>query len=273
MRVSPGCLTLSLLPLIAACGGGNASPTAPSPAPAPATSRIISVSGNLTFGDVPVGSQRDLTFAIGNTGTATLTVTGLSVSGGLSSYLTANWTSGQVAPGASQTVTVRFAPTTAGAYTGTLTVNGDQTGGSNTLSVSANATGGSFGGTWSGSYVVERCDGTGSVQDVFCSQNRGLYPVGSSLPISMNLTQNGTTVTGSFALGQVTGTATGVVNGAGVLTLQGSAASGTLNITLTSWSSRVSGNAMEGSFGYNVTAIGVGGVAAVSTRLSGVTRR
>lgn len=273
MRVTLGCLAVSLLPLVVACGGGSSSPTAPSAPPAPAVTRIITLTGSLAFGDVPVGSQRDLTFTIGNSGTSGLTISGLSVSGGLASQLTASWTSGLIGPGGSQAVTLRFAPASSGAYTGTLTVNGDQTSGTNTLPVSANATGDSLTGTWSGRYVVERCDGTGSVQDLFCSQNRGLYPVGASLPITLNLTQNGTVVTGSFALGQVAGGATGVVNGSGVLTLQGSAASGTLGITLTSWSSRVTGTAMEGTFGYNVTAVGVGGVAAVSTRLSGVTRR
>ncbi|MEZ5288128.1 MAG: choice-of-anchor D domain-containing protein [Vicinamibacterales bacterium] len=259
------CLSL----FVSACSKDSSSPTSPSP-PAAAT-RVIALIGSLAFGDVPVGSQRDLTFTITNTGTSALTVTGLSVSGGLASQLLASWTDGQVPAGGAQPVTLRFAPSASG-RSGTLTVNADHTGGSNTLPISASASGG-FGGTWVGSYVVERCDGTGSVQDVFCSQNRGLFPAGSTLPIAMSLTQDGASVAGSFSLGQVTGSATGTVNAAGVLTLQGSAASGTLSITLTSWASRINGSSMEGNFGYNVTAVGVGGVAAVSTRLSGVTRR
>jgi len=264
-------LALCLLPLVAACGGGDASPTAPSPTPS-ATTRIIALSGSLAFGEVAVGSQRDLSFTITNTGTAPLTITGMSVTGGLSAHTTASWTSGSIAPGASQTVTIRFAPTSAGAFSGTLTVNGDQTSGANTIPISGTAQA-SFTGTWSGRYVVERCDGTGSVQDVFCSQNRGLYPVGTSLPITLTLTQNGGSVSGTVALGQVIGVVNGVVTGDGQMTLQGTANSGTVSITFTSWSSRVSGSAMEGTFTYNVGATGVGGVATVGTRLSGVARR
>jgi hypothetical protein len=271
MRAAPRSLTLCLVPLVAACGGGESSPTAPSPTPA-ATTRIIAISGSLAFGEVAVGSQRDLSITISNSGNATLTVTGLSVTGGLSAHTTATWTSGQIAPGSSQAVTIRFAPTSAGSFSGTVTVNADQTSGTNTIAISGTAQA-PFSGTWSGRYVVERCDGTGSVQDVFCSQNRGLYPVGTSLPVSLTLTQNGGSVSGTVALGQVIGVVNGVVSADGLMTLQGTATSGTLSIVFTSWSSRVAGNGMEGTFTYNVGATGVGGVATVATRLSGVTRR
>ncbi|MCC7176946.1 MAG: choice-of-anchor D domain-containing protein [Acidobacteria bacterium] len=271
MRAALRCLPLLLLPLAIACGGGESSPTAPSATP-PATTRIIAITGSLAFGEVAVGNQRDLSITISNSGNATLTVTGMSVTGGLSAHTTASWTSGPIAPGASQSVTIRFAPTSAGSFSGTLTVNADQTSGTNTIAISGTAQA-SFSGTWSGRYVVERCDGTGSVQDVFCSQNRGLYPVGTSLPISLTLTQNGGSVSGTVALGQVIGVVNGVVTPDGQMTLQGTATSGTVSITFTSWSSRAAGNGMEGTFTYNVGATGVGGVAAVATRLSGVTRR
>ena len=53
-------------------------------------------------------------------------------------------------------------------------MNGDQTSGSNTMPISGNAMGPAMAGTWSGRYIVERCDGTGSVQDYFCS-SRGFF--------------------------------------------------------------------------------------------------
>ena len=266
-------LSLLLLSFVVACGGGgSSSPTSPSPTPSTPT-RIVGVSGNLAFGDVPVGSSRDASFTVTNTGTSTLTVSGMSVSGGLASQITASWTSGTIAAGGSQTVSVRFQPTTAGSYSGTITVNGDQTSGNNTVAISGTAVGPTFQGTWSGRYIVERCDGTGSLQDLLCSSNRGFFPPGTDLPISMSLNQNGSNISGSFSIGQVSGAATGTVNANGTLVLQGTANSGTLSISLSSWATTASGNSMTGNFSYNATITGVPGVGVIVARLSGVTKR
>lgn len=265
-------LPLLLLSFVVACGGGDSStPTSPSPTPSTPT-RIVGVSGNLSFGDVAVGSSRDASFTITNTGTSTLTVSGMSVSGGLASQITASWTSGTIPAGGSQSVNVRFQPTTAGSYSGTVTVNGDHTSGSNTIAISGTAVGPTFQGTWSGRYIVERCDGTGSVQDYFCS-SRGSYPPGTDLPISMTLTQNGNAVSGVLSLGQVTGVVNGTVTAGGTMVLQGTVTSGQSSAQLTSWTTTVSGNSMTGNFTYNASFSGIPGVAVVVTRLSGVTKR
>jgi uncharacterized protein YkwD len=73
-----------------------------------------------------------LTLTVGNSGTGTLSVSGITVPGGYA----LNWTSGAIAPGGSQQVTVRFAPTAAQAYDGTLTVNADHSSGTSTASLS-----------------------------------------------------------------------------------------------------------------------------------------
>jgi hypothetical protein len=114
-----------------ACGGGSDSPTSPSPTSSTPT-RVVAVSGNLAFGDVAVGTQRDLSMTITNTGTAALTVTSLGIVG-FGSQISASWTSGTIGAGATQPVTVRFTPTAAGSYSGTLTVRGDQTSGTDSL--------------------------------------------------------------------------------------------------------------------------------------------
>lgn len=272
MRSPARYLVLALLPFTLACGGGKSTPTSPSNTTPPAATRIIAVSGNLAFGDVPVGSQRELTYTITNSGNATLTVTGTTISGGLSTHTLSSVTAGSIAAGATQTVSVRFQPTAAGSYSGTISVNGDQTSGSNTVAISGNAPGPAFAGTWSGRYVVERCDGTGSVQDYFCSQ-RGFYPPGTDLPLSLSLTQNGASVSGTFSLGQVTGSANGSVNASGALVLQGTATSGQLTAALSGWSSTTTGTSMSGNFSYNASVVGIPGVAVVVSRLSGVTRR
>ena len=269
----PSLLPLLLLPVAIACGGGDSStPTSPSPAPSTPT-RVIGVSGNLSFGDVAVGSSRDASFTITNSGTSPLTVSGMSVSGGLASLLSASWTSGTIAAGGSQTVNLRFQPTTAGSYSGTLTVNGDQTSGANTLPVSATATGVTAQGTWSGRYDVQRCDGTGSNQDYFCSTTRGAFPPGSSLPITLTLSQSGSSVTGTIALGQVTGPVSGSIDGAGTMNLTGTATNGQINLALTSFSVSLSGSSMTGTMTYSAGLAGVPGVATITSRLNGVTKR
>ena len=93
---------------------------------------MIALGGSLNFGAVELGKTSELTLTVGNSGTGSLSVTGITVPGGYA----VNWTSGAIAPGGSQQVTVRFAPTAAQAYDGTLTVNADHTSGTSTASLS-----------------------------------------------------------------------------------------------------------------------------------------
>lgn len=116
---------------LVACGGSDG-PTSPSP-PAGGAKRIF-LEGDLNFGDVSVGSTHDRSFRIYNQGSAPITVTGLTGPGGF----TASWTSGTVPPNNGfQEVRVRFAPTEARSYSGTVTVNADHTSGTNTIPISA----------------------------------------------------------------------------------------------------------------------------------------
>ena len=125
-----------VLVALAASACDKASPSAPTPAStsasASAASRVISLGGSLNFGAVEIGKTSELTLTVGNSGTGTLSVTGITVPGGYA----LNWTSGAIAPGGSQQVTVRFAPTAAQAYDGALTVNADHTSGTSTASLS-----------------------------------------------------------------------------------------------------------------------------------------
>jgi hypothetical protein len=127
-----------------------------------------------------------------------------------------------------------------------------------------------FTGRWSGRYIIERCDGTGSVQDLLCGTARGLFPPGTALPITLDLTQSGSTVSGTIALGGITGVVTGAVRTTGLLTLSGVARGGTATATLTYWDTRAIGSAMDGFFNFNATYVNIPGVAAVSARLSDV---
>jgi len=95
-------------------------------------SRIISLSGNLAFGNVSVGSSQTATLTITNMGFSPLVVSSINYPTGFSG----NWYGGTIAGGNSQSVTVTFTPTAAQSYSGTVTVNSNKTDGVKTISAS-----------------------------------------------------------------------------------------------------------------------------------------
>jgi len=99
-------------------------------------SRIIALTGNLTFGYVLVGGTAQSTMTIANNGTAPLTVSGITYPAGFSG----NWTSGTIMANDSQPVTVTFSPTAPTAYGGNITINSDATSGGNTIAVTGTGT-------------------------------------------------------------------------------------------------------------------------------------
>ena len=94
--------------------------------------RIMGLSGNLAFGNVTVNTTATSTLTISNSGNSTLTVNSISYPTGFSG----NWSSGTIGAGASQNVTVTFAPTAATSYGGTITISANQTGGTPTIGIS-----------------------------------------------------------------------------------------------------------------------------------------
>jgi hypothetical protein len=60
----------------------------------------------------------------------------MTITSGLDSVFSPSWASGTIPAGGSQQVINRFAPTVAQNYSGTVTVNGDQTSGTNTIAIS-----------------------------------------------------------------------------------------------------------------------------------------
>ena len=132
--------TLALLGMcVSACGESSSSPSTSTPTPSPNT-RVISLSGNLAFGNVAVGQTGTAMLTILNSGGSTLTVSGMTVPSGSGGAYEASFTSGTITAGASQPVTIRFAPTEGRTYGGTLTVNGDHTSGANTIPISGTGT-------------------------------------------------------------------------------------------------------------------------------------
>lgn len=94
--------------------------------------RVIELSGNLAFGNLVVGQSDTRTLTINNTGNAPLTVSSISFP---SPVFSGDW-SGTIPAGSSQNVTITFQPTAATSYSGSLTVNSNSTGGTNTAAIS-----------------------------------------------------------------------------------------------------------------------------------------
>jgi hypothetical protein len=121
LRASAGLVVLTLL-----AGCNDKTPTSPTPTSA------ITLSGNLSFGSATVGTTATSILTIGNTGTGELTVTSVTYPTGF----TGTFTGGTIPANGSQAVTVTFAPTAAQAYSGNITVTGNQASGTNTIAAS-----------------------------------------------------------------------------------------------------------------------------------------
>lgn len=121
----------TLLSVIAtvALSGACGSSMSTSPAPTMVTAKVISVTGDLSFGNVNIGSRAVRTFAINNAGNAPITFTSLSCTGTGGADFTANPSGGVVPANGSLAVDVRFAPTLAEFYSCVLDVAGNQTSG------------------------------------------------------------------------------------------------------------------------------------------------
>ncbi len=106
---------------------GTASATAGIPA-----TRVISLSGDLAFGDVVLNGTATSTLTISNTGNAVLTVSNIAFPSGFSG----NWSSGTIPSDGSQDVTVSFTPTASIEYSGNIAVTSNATAGSAKIAVS-----------------------------------------------------------------------------------------------------------------------------------------
>lgn len=109
-------------------GGNTASVSGTGTASA---TKVIQLTGTLTYGSVQTGTTLSKALTITNSGNATLTVTDVTVPSGY----TPDWTSGTIAAGASQVVNITFAPVAATSYNGTVTVSSDATSGTNTRAI------------------------------------------------------------------------------------------------------------------------------------------
>lgn len=142
-----------------------------------------------------------------------------------------------------------------------------------------------YAGTWRGNYTVEQCSGSsGSMGDVLCSEARpgnsgGIFKPGVSLPLTIELSQNGTAVNGTLSLGSIRGPVNGSVINNRSLVLSGTVVYNDASVGLTvtnvisNWDTVLAeGGFLVGTFSFNVRVNVYPGDGVVRVRLSNVRR-
>lgn len=101
-----------------------------------ASTKVLGLSTtSLSFGNVNVGSSNSLSVALTNNGNANVTISSLGVSNG--TFTASGVSAGEMlTPNQSVTVTVQFAPSAAGAVSGTVTISSDATNSPASINVS-----------------------------------------------------------------------------------------------------------------------------------------
>lgn len=120
-----------------ATDGTNTIPVSGQGTAVPTPTRVIELSGSLSFGNVASGQTATRTLTIRNTGNSSLNVTSVAYPSGYSG----NWTDGSIAAGGEQDVTVTFAPSAAQSYGGNIVVASNATSGTNAIAASGQGTG------------------------------------------------------------------------------------------------------------------------------------
>ncbi len=212
---------------------------------------VINVTGNLSFGNLPVNNTAQLTLNIANSGTTNLTVTGITYPVGFSGTF-----SGVLAAGSSTNVTVTFSPTARTNYSGTVTVNSDSLFGANSLTASGTGTAGiiALGGNLSFGNVPVNTQ----AQHTLIISNTGnatLNVSSVSLPTGFSSSFSGAIAAGSFANATITFGPTTTGGFGGTVTVNSDAFSG-VNTTTASGTGIASSIALSGDLNFPGVMVG-----------------
>ena len=195
----------------------------------------VAPTGTLSLGAFPIGSTpATANFTISNPGALALNVTSIAVPAGFS----VNWSSGTVAPGGSQPVTVTCTATAAGSYAGNITISNNASATPTTIAVTATVTAPSIAVTPAGTLSL----GTFQVGSTPATANFTISdPGGADLNVSNITAPSGFGVnwsSGAVAAGgsqqvAVTCTATTAGTYSGTITISNSASSTPATIAVT----------------------------------------
>jgi hypothetical protein len=181
-------LTIAVALLCFACGG-KSSLSGP-------TTRSISLIGNLGLGTVQIGQNASATLTVRNTGTGTLTISGVVASNAIASVLTVDWTSATIAAGSSKDLRITFWPTAAQTYSGSITLTGDMTSGTNTSAFSGT-------GTFDG-VALFTASGVGSgvvTVPAYVTQLRATVSYSGCQAFTVSTSSGGTTINAYYIVG------------------------------------------------------------------------
>jgi Abnormal spindle-like microcephaly-assoc'd, ASPM-SPD-2-Hydin/Protein of unknown function (DUF1573) len=205
---------------------GLTSANAAAPADPTNATTIAIVGATGSFGSVATGTSVTQTFTVANTGSATLTITQLAASG--SGFSVSGFTLPiTVNPGQGTSFVAKFAPTTAGAVTGSISMTANTNPAVSTIALSGTGTGSSqsaisvspssfdfaniaMGTTTSHSFTISNTGGATLSVTSLAAAGPGFSVSGFSLPISVGANQS-TTINATFAptaVGPVGGTLT-----------------------------------------------------------------
>lgn len=260
---------LVALGIFASACGGSVPQTSPSPAPpsTPTLTRIISLSGPIAFGDVAIGSSKNVTLTIYNTGNSAMSFTG--VVGGFADTSITPPTSGMIPAGGNYAMVFRFAPMSAGPRTGNIIINADFTSGTASTTMSGNgiaAAPPSATGTWTGRASGTNCRQTGGLGGVdYCHDNPN---ISGSMTMTFQQSVTGSVI-GTATFIDYRATVNGSLNG-NILQVSGTGTAGFLEYEYANWNTTLAGQSMNGRFVFRFS--GGGGAVQWDMTLSNVTR-
>ena len=241
---------------------GNESSCSPSASGVAQMDVTVAPTTATSFGSIVVGSTVDRTFTVQNTSAAS--ISGTASAGAPFSVVAGGALS--LAPGASQVVTVRFAPTATGTFAGNVnvTVSGD--------TVSRGLSGAATAGTPASVSVTKSGTGAGTVTSAPAGISCGAtctatWPVGTQTTLTATAA-TGSTFTGWSGACTGTGTCTATLGGNMAVTATFDLAPAPVPVM----SSLSPSTAVAGSAGFTLTVNGSGFVTSSVVRWNGVAR-